>query len=69
MLLFNNSLAAVRAGRLMLIFSVLCLGACLQAVHSYLIPHAGLLLSGLPWTNCMTGLLHLVSRLASTRAK
>ncbi len=46
MLLFNNSLAAVRAGRLMLIFSVLCLGACLQAVHSYSIPHAGLLLSG-----------------------
>ncbi len=43
MLLFNSGLAAVRAGRMMVFFSVLCLGACLQAVHSYSVPHAGLL--------------------------
>ena len=46
MLLLYGGLAAVRAGRMMVLFSVLCLGACLQAVHSYSVPHAGLLLSG-----------------------
>ncbi len=45
MLLLYSGLAAVRAGRIMVLFSVLCLGACLQAVHSYSVPHAGLLLS------------------------
>ena len=40
------ALAAVKAGCMTVFLIVLCLGASLQAVHHYPLPHAGLLLSG-----------------------